>query len=106
MVTLANRPKNTLFFIATDEKDFLRVQESWQRNGWLLTSDFKDNTYEAIGFVNGQVICLLYEMPKVDQPTVEPTPQEDPNVKNIEMPPGDEGAQAEAEALEHLKAIS
>lgn len=106
MVTLANRPKNTLFFIANDEKDFLRVQEGWQRNGWLITSDFKDNTYEAIGFVNGQVICLLYEMPKdVPQPQ-EPTPQEDPNVKNIEVSVDQEGAEAEAAAIDQLTSTS
>jgi hypothetical protein len=93
MPRITNLPKNALFFYANDEKDYLKWLENWTRNGWILTSDFRDNTYEAISFINGIVCVLLYEMPKVDQPEDQP-PAPEVTDKKIVSVESDQAGQA------------
>lgn len=73
MPKIDHYPKDTIFLLANDMEDYERTKQRWETWGWILTADFKDNTYEVIALKDSKIMVLMYEVPQEKEEKPETT---------------------------------
>jgi hypothetical protein len=110
--TLDKIPKNAIFLTAKDLDDFIKWQDIWTKNGWLIAADYNQGFYSAIALKDTNVLCLGYKDPTYEAPS--DAPEITPEVEEIteashetdkEVEEIEEGKAAELAAINALEKI-